>query len=1097
MLKKIFNILNKLHPSILITIIALHAMLGFLFFQWVQENQGLIITWLTGLGITVLSIIIFKLIYRKHLEFLERVKSITTLKLLETFDKKSIKYLIKNNDTRIFELLWLSAQSGKTNIIKFLYKYNIDLEAEDEDGNTALILATKNNHLKTIKFLLDREVNINTYNNKKEYPITIASKNNNIEIIKELFHNDASIEVKDEDGLTPLAITALNGCLEAAEVLLKFNANPKAKVDGFSPIMLASYSGHLNVIKLFLEYKQGIESLTDDGQSILSIASMQGHDVLVKYFIRNNANILSQDDKGYSPILYAAQNNHIKVIKTLLETGVSIESKDHRGVSLLSVAIMNNHEDIVDFLINEGADINSQDNDGRTPLIYASIYANKSIINNLLQPKDSPLYKKVVQAFTLNGYDKIKLRLVDVEDRQIFLNLYYVNDKKQDIGWLNKKIELQKILGIDNISLEESNDRYKVSLYIDSTEANLIKDLKIDGIKPDFFRTFERRNRKYMFFKYIDGITLDAWYEKQIFIEDKLELPVEIELFDDSHELYEEVEFNEKMVIIKESNLSTVVKDLELEGKFLKKFNNKGYLEYYYKGIKYPFSWEKRKEEIIKYLNKRVSILHDENILILRESVEEAIPRILELEDSKKNYPELYHVQKDGDNTIYFYTFLPELNLNNWKEQARKFNFRTIFNEPNKVYKLDVYDKSNTKLYNPDFYENQLIILHELSNIPTKEELFDSSIIDSLETSQMFWGYGAGGEKYYNPINDISHMMIIGATGSGKSNLMNGLILSLLNSIQDIQKLYLIDLKSGIEFSRYKDLNSEKIEVFGKGTKPSRLLHALYEIEAEMYLREEYMADHKIVKIEQDPIFVIIDEFAQIELMYAQGKEKLIREEIFETLLRIGTRARSSNIKLIAQTQDPRAVPEELKKHLMSRVLLKTGKQLDREYTLQDPDLMDEYGINHVNFDKGRFVLEDYNDGDTLTNELQFPFIDPTKEYHLNFIEDANIISERHYKYDDFKEYIAKEYPFLANTNIISGVSALENEIIDVEPYIDDFKEEINIKDDEDIKDDFDFDSFLYEEETEEEKVENEISEINAIFEETNLMISEMEKYYE
>ena len=261
--------------------------------------------------------------------------------------------------------------------------------------------------------------------------------------------------------------------------------------------------------------------------------------------------------------------------------------------------------------------------------------------------------------------------------------------------------------------------------------------------------------------------------------------------------------------------------------------------------------------------------------------------------------------------------------------------------------------------------------------------------------------------------------MIIGGTGSGKSNFINGIILSLLRNIKQIQKMYLIDLKSGIEFNRYKDINPNKVDVFSKGTSPTKLLEALKEVEAEMCLREQYMSDVGIVQYPDNPIFIIIDEYAQIELMPGKGAEMRAKDDILDLLVRIGTKARSANIKLIVQTQNPRAVQEELKSNLMSRVLLKTSKSADLSLTIQDEDMAYDLGLKHISFDKGRFIFEDYNDGDTIMTELQFPFIDVDKKYHEKYASTGSQKVDS--KLDKYKQSVASDYPYLAQTKVLSG----------------------------------------------------------------------------
>lgn len=223
----------------------------------------------------------------------------------------------------------------------------------------------------------------------------------------------------------------------------------------------------------------------------------------------------------------------------------------------------------------------------------------------------------------------------------------------------------------------------------------------------------------------------------------------------------------------------------------------------------------------------------------------------------------------------------------------------------------------------------------------------------------------------------------------------------------------------------YRNLESDKITVFSDQTSPIAVRDALYEIEAEMIVRSHYIADQggKIKKMTYDPIYIIIDEYSQIELMHAEGSEENnAKNQINDILLRIGSKARSANIKLIVQTQDPTFVGNDLKRHLQSRVLLKTFNQSDAVATMIMPDFLEEQGLNHIAFSAGRFVFEDNNENNTIQTELQFPFVDPEKEQYLNYKTKAQTnTSTDDSIFDKYKEGAVQKAKYLAHTELLSG----------------------------------------------------------------------------
>jgi ankyrin repeat protein len=883
--------------------------------------------------------------------------------------------------------------------IEFLLNNGAHIE-KLKDGHTALIEAAQEKLDKSVvKFLLSKgaKFNIETKNHVSSITYILfdtsyesiieAIKNNNNKVVEFLLSQGANIESTDNDGNTLLHLAASNGSKELVEFLLSKGAD--------------------------------IESVNNNGTNILLAAATNKSKDVIEYLLSQSTNIETTDNDGNTLLHLAASHGSKELVEFLLSKGADIESVNNNGTNILLAAATNKSKDVIEYLLSKGLSLDVADNEGNTPLYLAAIHGSQKVLDILVEKRDNPLFKKTINKIELQGINNIILNFHNMKIDQFGAILIYTTEYNQYFKWIDKESEVKRILGLNNIKLLNTNDgKYQVRVYSNSNEAKLIETLQVNSKKPELVEFIEEDFTTYLLFKTMAGTTIYDWHEQKQFIEDTLRIPVDIEVYDHSHKDWGRFG-NDYLIIIIESNISVMPDKLELTGQYLKTSYEDGIQIIYFKEVINTNKWINNKDKIIKFISKRVDILIDGNIIKLKEKVEESIPRLLDLKDSKGKYPKLEKIQENGENKIYFYTFIPELGLNEWKNKSRRRNFRILFNEPDKVYKLDTYDRTNTDLYDENFSTKQYIVLYEYAKIPTKEELVSIDITNELKKDNIFWGYGIGSSKYYTKINELSHMMIIGGTGSGKSNFINGVLLSLLHSADKIKKIYLFDLKDGIEFNRYKDLNSSKIDIYSKGTKPSKLLAALQEVEAEMYLRQRYMANNNIVKLDKDPIFLIIDEFAQIE---GSGYDSNIKEKILITLNRIGSLARASNIKLIIQTQYPRTIDNELKAHLMSRVLLRTTNEADKLNTLQNQDIIDEQGINHTTFDLGRYIFEDFNSGSTKFNELQFPFINPDLNLHLNYKEvSQTILSEYDSIYDDYKDHVRKEYDYLANTNLLSS----------------------------------------------------------------------------
>jgi ankyrin repeat protein len=109
------------------------------------------------------------------------------------------------------ETLFDLTKNGSISEIKeFIYNNdNININVQDEDGNTPLFHAINNEDLKIVEFLIDNGANISIENNSGQTPLLVATEVNNIDIIKTLVNNGAEVNVRDNNYYTPRMIATL------------------------------------------------------------------------------------------------------------------------------------------------------------------------------------------------------------------------------------------------------------------------------------------------------------------------------------------------------------------------------------------------------------------------------------------------------------------------------------------------------------------------------------------------------------------------------------------------------------------------------------------------------------------------------------------------------------------------------------------------------------------------------------------------------------------------------------------------------------------------------------------------------------------------
>ncbi len=194
-------------------------------------------------------------------------------------------------------------------------------------------------------------------------------------------------------------------------------------------------------------------------------------------------------------------------------------------------------------------------------------------------------------------------------------------------------------------------------------------------------------------------------------------------------------------------------------------------------------------------------------------------------------------------------------------------------------------------------------------------------------------GRDVAGFPVYTALEKMPHMLIAGATGTGKSVAINTVLLSLLyKHSPDMLKLILVDPKR-VELSLYNNIPHLITPVI---VDPKKVVNAMRWAVREMERRYErlaeggsrdifsYNAKQVTDKKELMPfIVIIIDELA--DLMAAHGRD------IEATIVRLAQMARAVGIHLIVSTQRPsvEVITGLIKANITSRIALQVASQID------------------------------------------------------------------------------------------------------------------------------------------------------------------------
>ena len=175
--------------------------------------------------------------------------------------------------------------------------------------------------------------------------------------------------------------------------------------------------------------------------------------------------------------------------------------------------------------------------------------------------------------------------------------------------------------------------------------------------------------------------------------------------------------------------------------------------------------------------------------------------------------------------------------------------------------------------------------------------------------------------EYYTLYKDMlqqPHLLIAGATGSGKSVVINGLIYTALHDSPAAVQLILIDPKR-VELVDFATLP----HTVQYASEPGDMVQALEKAMDITESRYKVMQRQHVKEWQHGHIYVIIDELA--DLMTTNRRQV---QPLLQRLCQIG---RAARVHVIAATQCPLAtvIPTPIKVNFDARVGLRTGSAQD------------------------------------------------------------------------------------------------------------------------------------------------------------------------
>ena len=162
-----------------------------------------------------------------------------------------------------------------------------------------------------------------------ESPVADAAQQGDIEAVRTLLQRGEDPNAAQADGLTALHWAALNDELGIAEIVLYAGATvgPVTRVGGYTPLHLASRSGHGAVVRALLEAGADANAYTTTGVSSLHFAAQADAAEAIRALVEHRADVNARDAfSSRTPLMFASYRGALEATRALVDADADLSA---------------------------------------------------------------------------------------------------------------------------------------------------------------------------------------------------------------------------------------------------------------------------------------------------------------------------------------------------------------------------------------------------------------------------------------------------------------------------------------------------------------------------------------------------------------------------------------------------------------------------------------------------------------------------------------------------------------------------------------------------------------------------------------------------
>lgn len=263
--------------------------------------------------------------------------------------KKSI-FLINQQDNNGNTALMLAVKEGNLEEAAALIKMGADISIINKNGESALTVAEKMRRESVRSFSEQTEIYeklIDLLWRKEHRLLFTAARNGDLKLVKRAFALKIPVGYLDPDGYSALFYSILNGNFNVSNYLISRGADLQKGGAGRSVLLRLSSSPWLpsgrvkKTLKYLKEKRVDFSQITERGESALIFAIKSGQYVFLRELLILKADTEIEDDFGNTAFIVATDYGHRKMMEALYKAKADINHTNKNGNNALTKMLSN------------------------------------------------------------------------------------------------------------------------------------------------------------------------------------------------------------------------------------------------------------------------------------------------------------------------------------------------------------------------------------------------------------------------------------------------------------------------------------------------------------------------------------------------------------------------------------------------------------------------------------------------------------------------------------------------------------------------------------------------------------------------------------